>query len=221
MKLYAPVKVGSKTSVHHTIAELSGGYNGLFRANVVDVYEHMPHLSSLLDSIPAEVDIDQYEIDIKVHMLMKNQYPCIPNWHCDNVPRNEKTGATDYTLAEQLVDKSEPPMFLWVSGTPCTEFLSRDVVVDGVSSHGDVAEFLHGMLSKETPFDDNTITTLIEPQQWYSINRLTPHRGSISNQNQWRVFCRLTHKSCLPTRTVHSVIRRHSQVYLDSSLFEW
>lgn len=48
-----------------------------------------------------------------------------------------------------------------------------------------------------------------------------PHRGMKSEKNQWRIFARLTHKSILPTRQQTSILRKHSQVYLDASEFSW
>ncbi len=48
-------------------------------------------------------------------MLMPGQYPCIPNWHYDNVLRvnNEQ----DFELVKQHL-----PMWLYVSNAPLTEF---------------------------------------------------------------------------------------------------
>lgn len=43
----------------------------------------MPDLKPLFDSCPIKDGV----IDVKIHMLMPNQYPCIPNWHYDLVPQ--------------------------------------------------------------------------------------------------------------------------------------
>lgn len=222
MKLYAPIKVGKPTAIVISDRDLSVGYNGLFRASFKEAMEIMPALSELFKSIPVD-NIDDYEIDIKVHMLMKNQYPCIPNWHCDNVPRDFKTGHTDYPAAEQtILQNIDKPMFLWVSGTPCTEFLSRDIIThENITGHDSVASVMRDLMAADSVCDDKPVVERIKPQQWYQMNRLTPHRGTISESNQWRIFCRVTHKSCLPARNVESVVRRHSQVYLDSNLFTW
>jgi hypothetical protein len=74
----------------------------------------MPDVFSIVcDSFPESVD--DFIWDVKVHMLMPNQYPCIPNWHFDNVPRvNNKQ---DFNKV-----RADLPMYLYVSGEPLTEF---------------------------------------------------------------------------------------------------
>lgn len=88
-------------------------HNGVHQAEFWQLLEHMPDLRDLLTSFPE--DPNNFIWDVKVHMLMPSQYPCIPNWHYDNVPRvNNK----------QDFDKVKPdlPMYLWLSGAPLTEF---------------------------------------------------------------------------------------------------
>lgn len=86
---------------------------GVHQAHYDDVVKYMPDLKELLDSFPENPN--DFIWDIKVHMLMPSQFPCIPNWHYDNVPRvNNKQ---DFDLI-----KPEKPMYLWVSGNPLTEF---------------------------------------------------------------------------------------------------
>lgn len=86
---------------------------GVHQASVKDLVLNMPDLEPLLDTFPE--DPRDFIWDVKVHMLMPGQYPCIPNWHFDNIPRvNNK----------QDFDKVRPdlPMYLWVSNEPLTEF---------------------------------------------------------------------------------------------------
>jgi len=118
-------------------------------------------------------------------MLMPNQYPCIPNWHFDNVPRvNNKQ---DFDLV-----KPDAPMYIWLSGSPLTEFRKG-----GKSWH-------------------------INPKHWVRFTQCDEHRGTMSNAFQWRGFIRATHKSIAPQNRVGSdPLRRHCQVYLDSSNFSW
>ena len=88
-------------------------HNGLHQATYNQVLEYMPDLAKLLESFPE--DPNSFIWDIKVHMLMPNQFPCIPNWHYDNIPRinNEQ----DFNLV-----RTDLPMYLWLSGAPLTEF---------------------------------------------------------------------------------------------------
>jgi hypothetical protein len=87
---------------------------GVHQAPYAQVLELMPDLAAVLLSFP-ERGID-FTWDVKVHMLMPRQYPCIQGWHVDNVPR-----ATD---GRQMFDQVRPdlPMWMWVSGGPLTQF---------------------------------------------------------------------------------------------------
>lgn len=86
---------------------------GLRSAPLAVVHELMPDVKSILDTFPD--DAARFVFDVKVHMLMPRQYPCIPNWHCDNVPRIG--GVQRFDLAQPHL-----PMYLWISGPPLTQF---------------------------------------------------------------------------------------------------
>ncbi|WNH52461.1 hypothetical protein [Stenotrophomonas oahuensis] len=183
-------------------------HNGLFRCPLVQAGELMPDLKPLFDNAPV-FNPDEWEVDVKVHMLMANQYPCIPNWHCDNVPRGAD-GEVDYSLTG---DEWTVPMLLWVSDGPLTEFLAEPLALSKEPvSHRALAEAIR---------DHGNPTQPIQPQHWYSMNQRTPHRGTKATEAGWRVFVRLTHRSIAPDRPVLSVMRRHSQVYLDATQFSW
>lgn len=206
-------EVGLPTNVHIPVEILNNLPNGLFRATYEETQILVPEFGEVTRTIPID-NKDDYVYDVKLHMLMPNQYPCIPNWHCDNVPR-DATNALDYTKANTI-----PDMYLWVSGTPCTEFLAKDWVIDQLpTSHIDLAATISEKLNRAS--GDVQMTKFIKPQQWIKMNALTPHRGTISSEYTWRIFVRATHKSVVPIRTTISPIRRHSQVYLDSANFGW
>lgn len=88
---------------------------GLFHCPLEEAYKLMPELTSVLDEAPTEED-ESYICDVKVHMLMPGQYPCIPGWHRDMIPRDENK-----VPQPQLMDLSKE-MMLWLSGPPLTEF---------------------------------------------------------------------------------------------------
>lgn len=88
--------------------------NGIHQAPFSEVLRLMPDLAGPLADFPEIPDM--FTWDVKVHMLMPRQYPCIPNWHVDNVPRDRD--------GRQEFDHIQPhlPMYLWLSGSPLTEF---------------------------------------------------------------------------------------------------
>jgi hypothetical protein len=86
---------------------------GVHQAPWEQVVKLMPDLGCLINDFPD--DESHFTFDVKVHMLMPGQYPCIPNWHVDFVPRENGV---------QQFHKVTPqyPMYLWVSGGPLTQF---------------------------------------------------------------------------------------------------
>jgi len=88
--------------------------------------ELMPEVIPVLQTVPKlEYHMDDYLIDVKVHMLMPGEYPCITNWHQDFVPRDKDL--------KKLRDKiTGDKMYLWVSGPPLTEFST----IVGASNEG-------------------------------------------------------------------------------------
>ena len=86
---------------------------GLFHCPLDKAYDLMPQLSKVFDSAPK---VEEPIVDVKIHMLMPNQWPCIPNWHCDFVPRDKDKN--------RLLDKRDASqkMYLLLSGPPFTEF---------------------------------------------------------------------------------------------------
>lgn len=188
-----------------TVDELQAGPCGLHRASINDVQEHFPGLLPHIYESPLG-GLETYEFDVKIHMLFKGMYPCIPNWHCDNVPRGEN-GKLNYDLI-----KSQRPMFLWVSGAPTTEFLK-----DGYGLASDAKD--HGELDK----DCRSLvrhTQHIPEMTWVEMDQRTPHRGSPATETCWRIFIRATPKEILPARPQVSVVRRHAQVYLPHN-YHW
>lgn len=86
---------------------------GVHQAPFDVTLELMPDLAPVLNTFPE--DPQDFTWDVKVHMLMPNQYPCIPNWHYDNIPRIN--GMQDFSKM-----RKDLPMYLWISGAPYTEF---------------------------------------------------------------------------------------------------
>lgn len=92
---------------------------GVHQGTIGQVQVLMPDLAELLATFPDNPL--NFTWDVKVHMLMPGQYPCIPNWHRDFVPREN---------GRQRFDQVRPelPMYSWISGPPLTQF--RDGFVE-------------------------------------------------------------------------------------------
>jgi hypothetical protein len=92
-------------------------HNGVIQCNYETLMNLMPDVIEIINTFPDNPN--DFTWDVKVHMLMPNQYPCIPNWHFDNVPR--VNGKQDFNLI-----KPELPMYLYISNEPLTEFRDKD-----------------------------------------------------------------------------------------------
>lgn len=86
---------------------------GVHQAPFENMLLSMPDLDEILQTFPE----DPYDFtwDVKVHMLMPGQFPCIPGKHVDMIPR--VNGKQDFSLA-----RYDLKMYLWVSGHPLTKF---------------------------------------------------------------------------------------------------
>lgn len=216
-------KALAQTDIQFDPAVLSAGHCGLYRAPLHLAAGLMPEMRELIESVPRipRHQWDQYEIDIKVHMLMAGQYPCIPNWHTDMVPRGPDG------LRFDLIKERVPEMLLWISDGPETEFLARPLEMpETPKSHHDLAHFIkhgHQRLCRVGWVDQGPppMTQFIQPNVWWSMDQQTPHRGTRAKKAGWRVFARVVHRSLAPAGAPASVIRRHAQVYLDAAEFGW
>ena len=88
---------------------------GVHRASWWQLCDYMHEVAGMIRHSDFPGDFDNFTWDVKVHMLMPNQYPCVPNWHFDNVPR--VNNAQDWGQV-----RADLPMYLWISGEPLTEF---------------------------------------------------------------------------------------------------
>jgi len=104
--------------------EIKAMHNGLISCPLNQVRDWMPEISPILNYAPLD-DMETYYVDAKVHMLMPNQYPCIPNWHGDMIPRD-----SDGNLMPEKCDLDKK-LFLWLSGAPLTEFKDGREIVAG------------------------------------------------------------------------------------------
>jgi hypothetical protein len=189
------------SSYHPLPNELLQSSCGLFRVPLNDVIKVCRGYHNLVMSAPIwefDKDVNNWEVDIKVHMLKVGQYPCIPNVHCDFVPRTPELNS----YAEK--------MFVWIDEGPQPLFLNRQVHFPGeIKSHKDLAAI-----------DVEGIWKPIPKHTWVGFSQLSPHRGQAATRDGWRVFCRVTHKSIVPERGYEPFLRRHCQVYLDKD-YNW
>jgi hypothetical protein len=71
------------------------------------------------------------------------------------------------------------------------------------------------------PFTEFKDGREVKAETWIKFNQLDSHRAVPAEEHCWRGFIRAVHKGIVPVRHDVPVLRRHSQVYLDSAKFSW
>ena len=166
-------------------------HNGVIQGEYNDVIRLMPDLEELLKTFPKNPE--DYIWDVKVHMLMPGQFPCIPNWHRDMVPRDE------YGKEDESKINTDNDMWLWLSNAPLTLF--RD-------SQGKEYEMKPNQWKRFTQKDFHCGQKSTE-FTWRGLIRASHKNLMIRDENVNNPFKN------------KDVLRRHSQVYLDASNFKW
>ena len=159
-------------------------------------------------------------IDTRVHMLMKGQFPAIPGWHGDAVPRpNGPTGQPDFNMCDSRV---EHYAFL-LSDHPEPQLVNKDSEL-GISSTAFLRDNLTIKLDDESPVwgqVDRHVHSLVNPaieylpdREIWKFGQLTLHNAQPTTYNGWRFFFRMS-KLMRPAR---NEIRRQVQVYTTQGL---
>lgn len=164
---------------------------GVIQGECSDVLKLMPDLKGLLETFPDNPE--DYIWDVKVHMLFPNQFPCIPNWHRDMIPRDENMKEDESKITPEY------PMYLWLSGAPLTKFRNEE---------GKEFEVVPQEWFKFTQLDWHCGQPSTE-FVWRGLVRACHKKLGISNKNVNNPFGR------------KEVLRRHTQVYLDANNFKW
>lgn len=105
------------------VIDWSKSHNGVMLCSFDKTVELMPEVKPILDELLGsgmlEFPKEDYVVDVKIHMLMPKQYPCIPNWHRDFIPRDEN-------LKRDFKGITGEKMYMWLSGAPLTEYRKPD-----------------------------------------------------------------------------------------------
>jgi len=98
----------------------SKSHNGVMLCDFHETIRLMPEVKLILHEVGPilEMNWQDYLIDVKIHMLMPDQYPCIPNWHNDFLPRNSEG-------EREKGKQSDKKMYMWISGDPLTEYIDE------------------------------------------------------------------------------------------------
>lgn len=177
-----------------------------------------PITREFIENLPRDWVNSDPVLDSRVHMLMKNWYPCIPGYHHDDVPRSTPTGQPNYVNPEY---RSEHLMGL-VNGDICpTHFLIGPVEV----SEPDINRRVYNVMNNDIErsmmtFDHNFKVYEAESGRFIQFNDHAFHTGVKAVAGGWRWFIRLS-RSTDRQKTRTNEIRRQVQVYLEDPVAGW
>jgi hypothetical protein len=170
---------------------------------------------SFIENLPTDWIFDEVVFDSRVHMLMKDWYPCIPGWHHDDVPRTNN-GQPNYENQHYF---SEHILGIVNSGICPTKFALGDAYMPPVLDNEIVyekwnkvveSEIKEGVLRSVDVFD-RTLT-------YFDCN--TFHTGQKALSNGWRWFGRVSRKTDR-VKNITNEIRVNCQVYLEFPTKGW
>lgn len=153
-------------------------------------------------------------VDTRVNMLMPGQWPSIPGWHCDDVPRAVKYAQPDFSGCNPnvqhymcLISDTKNPSEC-ISGT---EFVVNPRTYN--INPAKVWQSLHEEVDKDTEVE----TRFVKEREIVKFDQYAIHRASPAKTNGWRIFFRLS----ITHRKPANEIRNHVQVYVDPSQAGW
>lgn len=139
----------------------SKSHNGVMLCSFEKTIELMPEVEEILEGLYPLLELpkEDYAVDVKIHMLMPKQYPCIPNWHRDFIPRDEN-------LKRDFKAVTGEKMYMWLSGAPLTEYKDK-----GGNNHFKPAQKWHTFTQ-----DDLHRGTMCEEHTWRCFIRVIPKK---------------------------------------------
>lgn len=140
-------------------------------------------------------------IDTRSNMLMPGQFPSIPGWHCDDVPRGVKYAQPDLNLCDDIT-KHYMVLLSSTKGISRTEFVYKEFQceIDPNNVWG----------SLDTQVELLKPKTMFVPEgKVVQFGQQDIHRASKCVEYGWRFFfrCSITHRQPV------NKIRRQVQVY--------
>lgn len=219
------IKVGYDKAIEQPSVDVLKNTPALWNASLEDALKYGGELTkAAIGAMNLRHDKKYIVVDTKVHMLMPNMCPAIPNWHSDGVPRGnelrpEAKAAPDIFAQDYMRDSR---FHLLVTGEGClTEFITKPVELD-VPAEPNTA--LYGMVNKQVramvaagELDVFTAPSCTPIEfDWFDI-----HRGVQATKHEWRYLIRVTETDHMPPQTdLRQVLRTQQQVYVPTD-FGW
>ncbi len=154
-------------------------------------------------------------IDSRVHMLMPGWYPCIPGFHCDDVPRERSDGQPNHVNPSY---KSKHCMMLCGDASR-TEFALGKFSLEEVPIGKKVYEVWHPQVEDKLIWENFRVKSYkAEENKLIYFDSDSWHQGCKATKSGWRFFIRATVNT---KRKPTNELRRQTQVYLENTMEGW
>lgn len=181
----------------------------LYRADLSFALQKAPILWDFVSHLPINPFEYKYQsLDVKVTMLKRGWYPCIPGWHLDDFYR--PTGAQpDLVNLHKHMSKH----FMVVYGdASLTEFLTSSIELPHwMERIGQ--ETIYGFYNRKINemLEQHKLSAPILSEHLYEFDSTSFHRGLPATRDGWRAFVRLTLGSERPPK---NEVRSQVNVYV-------
>lgn len=187
----------------------------LYRADVAFALKKAPLLWDFISHLPVNPFSFKYQsLDVKVTMLKKGWYPCIPGWHCDDFYR--PTGGQP-DLANLWPAHNSRHFMVLYGDASLTEFLDFPLQMPEPKGSGPVYGFYNTLINDlpKDVYSGHAATAYSEGL--YEFDSMTFHRGMPATKDGWRAFVRLTLGNERPPK---NEVRSQVQVYVPHDKLE-
>jgi hypothetical protein len=172
-----------------------------------------PLTRNFLDNLNVP-DKKSVVIDSRVHMLMKDCWPCIPGFHHDDVPRDREDGQPEYDTPSY---RSQHAMALYNGDICPTEFAIGEADFTDPKSLKTIYKEWHKEVSEK--IETGALSLYLAPSnQIIYFDDRTWHQGTQAKGNGWRFFIRASWNT---KRHILNEMRTQVQVYLSSPFEGW
>lgn len=160
----------------------SKSHNGIMLCTFEQTKELMPEVTPILEELEPQLElpVEDYLVDVKIHMLMPKQFPCIPNWHFDFMPRDSEGNRTPSQA-------SETKMYMWLSGSPLTLYKDRQTQEEYTKPAQQWHSFTQADLHRGQQSTEHTWRCFIRVIPKHFVHQTTINQGTIRRHTQ--VYC--------------------------------
>lgn len=177
----------------------------LYRASLAFAVKNCPLLTEFVDRVKSLwMPEHKYEsLDVKVCMLKKGWWPCIPGWHLDDFYR--PTG--EQPDIRNLHKHSSTHYMTLFGDASLTQFIEGECELEFPPD----GETVYGFYNKLIELWPKLPRITSKPNKLYKFTSMDFHRGMPATKDGWRAFVRLTLGNERPPK---DEIRTQVQVYV-------